>query len=196
MPFGYIPSETCPITYQIGNGGPFAKSMDDYDSDIDSDKAASSDSLRPIPVNSFHVWPAGVNNDDPTVCKELIKGNRLLPSVLEKQISILYGRGPQLFREDITEDGGMIRHYLKDAEIQKWLESWKEMGVADDYRTYLNECIRSFYYSEGIFSKYRLSRGARLGLPGFLPVVGLEHISETRARFCTRTDMQRLSMWL
>lgn len=189
MPFGYIPSETCPITYQIGSGGPFAKSMDDYDSDIDSGKATSSDSLRPIPVNSFHVWPAGVNNDDPTVCKELIKGNRLLPSVLEKQISILYGRGPQLFREDITEDGGMIRHYLKDTEIQKWLESWKEMGVADDYRTYLNECIRSFYYSEGIFTKYRLSRGARAGLPGFLPVVGLEHISETRARFCTRTDI-------
>ena len=130
-----------------------------------------------------------MNNDDPSVCKRLIKGNRLLPSVLEKQIAILYGSGPKLYKEMITEKGEPSRQYLQDAEIQAWLESWQVNGLQDSYLTYLNECIRSYYYSEGIFSKYRLSVGARHGLPGFLPVVGLEHISNTRARVATRNDI-------
>ena len=186
--FGYIPSSTNPITYQIGRGGPMAASMDDYESGASAEKTGPQ-ILSAISVDTFKVWPNGANNDDPAVCKALIKGNRLLPSVLEKQIAILYGRGPQLYRETCTDSGEMQRHYVQDPDIQAWLESWQEKGVAEDYRTYLNQNIRSFYYSEGIFSKYRLSAGARLGLPGFLPVVGLEHISDVRARFCTRKDI-------
>lgn len=188
--FGYIPSSINPITYQIGQGGPLSRSMDDIENGGSEDKA-DREILSAISLDSFKVWPNGVNNDDPSVCKRLIKGNRLLPSVLEKQISILYGRGPQLYRESCTDSGELERHYLQDPEIQAWLESWQENGISEDYRTYLNQCIRSFYYTEGIFSKYRFSVGARQGLKGFLPVVGLEFLSDTRCRFCTRKDISR-----
>ena len=195
--FGYIPSATNPITYQIGKGGPLASTMDDIESGAASAEKTGSDILSPISVDSFKVWPNGANNDDPSVCKALIKGNRLLPSVLEKQIAILYGRGPQLYRETTTETGEVQRHYLQDPDIQAWLESWQENGISDDYRTYLNECIRSYYYSEGAFSKYRFSALARFLYTHpdvaidtkVLPVVGLEHISEVRCRFCTRKDI-------
>ena len=188
MPFGYIPSETNPITYQIGGHGPMAVSMDDYEG---GGSAQAAEDLHSTPVGGFQVWPNGANNDDPTVCKELIKGNRLLPSVLEKQIAILYGRGPQLYVESVNEGGEITRRYVKDAEIQAWLDSWQENGIKDDYVTYLNECIRSFYYTEGIFTKFRISAGARAGIRSFVPVAGLEHVSVTRARFCTRRDISR-----
>ena len=188
--FGYIPSSSGPITYQIGRGTPLSASMDEEEGEGSAEHSSSSQ-LSAINVDSFHVWPNGVNNDDPSICKSLIKGNRLLPSVLEKQIAILYGSGPKLYIEDIKEDGTPVRRYIRNEQIQEWLESWQEKGLADDYRTYLNECIRSYYYLEGIFSKYRLSAGARAGLGGFLPVVGLEHISGTRARVATRADISQ-----
>ena len=187
IPFGYIPSETNPITYQIGRG-PRAASMEEYEEGSSEKKAAQ---LRAVPVGPYHVWPNGPDNDDPTVCKELIRGNRLLPSVLEKQISILYGRGPQLYREEFSDSGDVERRYIRDEEIQAWLDSWQQNGIQDDYMTYLNECIRTFYYSEGVFSKFRMTRGIRAGLRGSLPVAGLEHISVTRCRFCTRKDISQ-----
>ena len=179
--FGYIPSSSGPITYQIGKGSPLSASMDEEEGEGSAERSESSQ-LTPINVGTFHVWPNGVNNDDPIICKNLIKGNRLIPSVLEKQIAILYGSGPKLYIEQIKEDGSPVRRYIQDAEIQEWLESWPEKGLACDYRTYLIECIRSSYYLNGVFSKYRFSVGAKAGLGGFLPVVGLEHISGTRAR--------------
>lgn len=188
--FGYIPSEGGPITYQIGKGSPLAASMDDDEKEGSADRSESSQ-LTPINMDAFHVWPNGVNNDDPTVCKNLIKGNRLIPSVLEKQIAILYGSGPKLYIEKVKEDGTPVRQYIQDEEIQAWLESWPEKGLASDYRTYLIECIKSSYYLNGVFSKYRLSKGVRAKLGGFLPVVGLEHISGTRARMATKADISQ-----
>ena len=186
---GYIPSETNPITYQIGRRGPWAGAMDDAEGEGSAQK--TEENVTAVSVAGFKVWPNGANNDDPTVCKQLIKGNRLLPSVLEKQISILYGRGPQLYREDISASGDVERTYIKDPEIQAWLESWQLNGISDDYVTYLNECIRSFYYLEGVFSKFRITRGSRAGIRGSMPVAGLEHISGTRARFCTKKDISQ-----
>ena len=46
-----------------------------------------------------------------------------------------------------------------------------------------------FHYSEGIFSKWHLSRASRAGIPGFLPVVGLEHIDELRCRMATTRNI-------
>lgn len=188
--FGYIPSSTGPITYQIGSGSPLSASMDEMEASGSEDRAASSQ-LTPIKLSGFNVWPNGVNNDDPTVCKQLIKGNRLLPSVLEKQIAILYGAGPKLYIEKINADGTPSRQYIQDDEIQAWLNSWRENGVADDYCTYLNEAIRAYYYQEGVFTKYRMSVGARAGISRFMPVAGLEHVSGTRARVATRADISQ-----
>ena len=106
------------------------------------------------------VWPNGANNDDPSVCKELIKGNRLFPSLIEKQIAILYGHGIRLYREVVKDDGTVGRIYVKDREIQDWMDSWRESGLPDDIRTYIIKNIRAYYYSESIFTKWHLSAAA------------------------------------
>ncbi len=191
--FGYIPSKTHPITYQIGETSFAGEDGDSWA----GESGSSLDNVRPLLMDKgYSVWPNGVNNDDPTVCKELIKGNRLFPSLIEKQISILYGHGLQLYKETISPDGKVERRYIQDAEIRRWMNSWRENGLPDDIATYIIKNIRAYYYSESIFSKWHLSRAALVrdaeGRPlikGVPPVLGLEHISETRARFCTRRDM-------
>ena len=105
--FGIITGAGYAFTYQIGKG-PVAS----------LDTKAPSSSERSVPLsaqrmNPYYFWPAGESNDDPDVCADLISGNRLLPSLIEKQVSILYGTGPMLFTEEIKEDGTVT--YRKDA---------------------------------------------------------------------------------
>lgn len=189
---GYIPSKIHPITYQIGER-PVAG---DTDGSSWKGEDSSIDTLTALAIENYFVWPNGANNDDPSVCKELIKGNRLFPSLIEKQIAILYGHGIRLYREVVKDDGTVGRIYVKDREIQDWMDSWRESGLPDDIRTYIIKNIRAYYYSESIFTKWHLSAAAGVDIPAWvgkkpLPVAGLEHISETRARFCTRRNLSQ-----
>lgn len=182
--FGYINGVNETLTYQIGQM-PLSSLTQ---GDLQPNERAGL--LVPITVQNFHVWPNGQDNLDPNICDSLISGNRLLPSLIEKQITILYGHGPALYREEITDDGKIIRHYLHDESIEDWLDGWKEHGLPDSFEEYINKCIRSFYYSEGIFTKWRLTLSRTIGgMRGVLPVAGLEHISELRARFATRNSL-------
>lgn len=185
--FGIITGAGYAFTYQIGKG-PIAS----------LDTKAPSSSERSVPLsaqrmNPYFFWPAGEHNDDPDVCADLISGNRLLPSLIEKQVSILYGTGPMLFTEEIQEDGTVKRRYLKDPEIQEWLESWQQNGLPASYRDYLRNCIRSYYYSEGIYTQWHLAKALLADRKASRPVVGLEHYSELRCRLATLTDISRKS---
>ena len=173
------------LTYQIGENAP-ALSYTGKQS-----TSATLPSLSAKKMGGYYYWPAGQNNDDPDVCAALIKGNRLLPSLIEKQVAILYGTGPMLYTEKINDDGTVSRHYLKDPEIQAWLESWQAAGVPNSYKEYLRKNIRSYYYSEGIFSQWYLAKGLSIGLKGIKPVAGLRHISELRVRLATTQDIAR-----
>lgn len=183
--FGTFSGHGYALTYQIGDAVPEASLSGDGRGSVASGQAA----LSARRMGGYFYWPAGANNDDPDVCAALIKGNRLLPSLIEKQVAILYGTGPMLFREETGEDGTVSRVYLQDPEIQSWLESWRRNGLPDSYKEYLIKCIRSYYYSEGIFSQWHLTRGVMAGVQGALPVAGLKHISELRARLATATDI-------
>ena len=128
--FGTFTGNGYALTYQIGESVPQASL---------TDKGRSITAGGQIPLTArrmgkYFYWPAGINNDEPDVCALLIKGNRLLPSLIEKQIAILYGTGPMLFREVTNEDGTVSRVYLRDPEIQAWLDSWKRNGLPDSYR--------------------------------------------------------------
>lgn len=190
--FGYISGKGYAFTYQIGETA-VGSAADIFNRSGDRPGLSTILAQR---INKYFIWPAGPDNLEPNICKALIKGNRLLPSLIEKQISILYGNGPQLYISQATEDGMLARQYVKNDRIQTWLDSWREHGLPDSYETYLNKCIRSYYYSEGIFSKWHLSRAVRAGITGFLPIVGLEHIDELRCRMATtkniatRTDLE------
>jgi len=153
-------------------------------------EASHVEAARTVPilmhVSGYTVYPFGPDNLEPTLVRDMISGNRLLPELIEKQIRMLYGNGPMLFRQTIDRDGGVRRVYLEDSEIRGWLESWQELGMADNFLTYINKCIRSFYYTEGIFSRWRMSVGGRT--PYTLPISGLEHLSETRCRLCSKNS--------
>lgn len=144
-------------------------------------------------VGNYFVYPFGQDNLEPNVCARMITDNRLLPELIEKQIRMLYGNGPVLYRQGIDAQGHVTRMYIEDAEIAEWLDSWKERGLADDFNTYINKCVRSFYYTEGVFSSWRLSAGGRSRYS--LPVAGLEHISELRCRLCTRHNPAGKTDW-
>ena len=184
---GYMQGDGYAFTYQIGET-PIMASSDGFHA---SGAETRADLITAKRVGNYFVWPNGKDNLDPNTCKTLISGNRLLPSLIEKQIAILYGTGPQLYTEKITEEGKVIRCYIKNDRIQAWLDSWRENGLPDTYGTYLNKCIRSYYYSEGIFSKLHLSRAHGAGLRTGLPVAGLEHVSELRCRMATTKDIQQ-----
>lgn len=187
---GYLSGKGYAFTYQIGET-PVTSSASIYGSGGNVLQR-----LYPQRMNGFFIWPAGADNLEPNTCKTLIKGNRLLPSLIEKQISILYGNGPQLYVSEISEDGNVSRRYVKNEAVQSWLDGWRENGLPDTYEVYLTKCIRSYYYSQGIFSKWHLSRALSAGIGGFRPVVGLEHIDELRCRMATsknimlRTDVE------
>lgn len=169
------------ITYQIGS------LMDDRQ--IDEETRTKTNVLAPQAVGSYFIWPNGEDNLDPNICDQLISGNRLLPSLIEKQIAILYGNGPALYTEEISEEGTIVRHYMKDPAIEEWLDSWQERGLQDSFKEYINKCIRSYYYSEGIFTKWLFSKSHQTGsnIPGTYKVAGLEHINELRCRLATRS---------
>lgn len=182
--FGCMSGKGYAFTYQIGET-PLGSSASIYGPSY----GIGSETLSARMVNRYYVWPAGADNLEPNTCKALIKGNRLLPSLIEKQISILYGNGPQLYVSETGKDGLLARKYVRVSNIQEWLESWRENGLPDTYETYLNKCIRSYYYSEGIFTKWHLSRGLKAGLSGFHPVSGLEHVDELRCRMATTRNI-------
>ena len=183
--FGYISGEGYAFTYQIGET-PVGSAADIYGS---TERRLPLKAMTAQRVNKYFIWPFGDDNLEPNTCKALIKGNRLLPSLIEKQVSILYGNGPQLYVSRTTPDGTLSRQYINNEEIQTWLDSWRENGLPDSYQTYLNKCIRSYYYSEGVFTKWHISRGYRTGLSGFLPVAGLEHVDELRCRMATTRNI-------
>lgn len=184
---GYMQGDGYAFTYQLGET-PIASSSDGFHASGAETRAELITAKR---VGNYFIWPNGADNLDPNVCKTLISGNRLLPSLIEKQIAILYGTGPQLYIEEISAEGKVIRRYVKNEQIQQWLDSWRENGLPDTYGTYLNKCIRSYYYSEGIFSKMHLSRSIGAGLRTGLPVSGLEHVSELRCRMATTKNIQQ-----
>lgn len=186
--FGYRRGDGYAFTYQIGETPVSASAGTNHS----SGSGSTSEALQPRRMDKYFIWPCGADNLDFNTCKALIKGNRLLPSLIEKQIAILFGTGPQLYISTISDDGKVTRRYLKNEKIQNWLDSWRENGLPDTYETYLNKCIRSYYYSEGIFSKLHLSRAHAVGLKGVaVPIVGLEHVSELRCRMATQKDISR-----
>lgn len=187
---GYIKTGSDVYTYSIGSQSKAAAM------DLEESKPYSLGSLL-LGVGGYFIYPYGDNNLEPNICAKMIGENRLLPELIEKQIRMLYGSGPVLYTQSMDEDGKVVRKYISDDQIWQWLDSWQERGLPDDFYTYINKCVRSFYYSEGIFSKWRLTLASVLaGHTTYLPVAGLEHISELRCRFCTDQNTAGRTDWV
>jgi len=122
-------------------------------------------------IGDYLILPYGDYNNLPEVIREVIHKNYIAPGILKKKAQLLWGKGPKLYTE-VIENGELKRNWIDDNEIQDWLDSF-------DYEEYLLKCNVDFNAIEGTFTKFRRSRGGRIG-KNFISK--LEHIKPNRAR--------------
>jgi hypothetical protein len=169
----------------IPDVGVFSYSMgvnntsDLWDTIVLSDKGIQWEADPDI-VGGKQIVPYGANNRLPVVVRDMMENNHLAPGILEREIGLLHGQGPQLFTE-LLEDGEVTRKWTYDKEIWDWLNSW-------NYRRFIDMATVEYKYLKGVFVKRFLRRGARLGeAPQFV----LEVCPGTDARMAW-TDTRRL----
>ncbi len=122
-------------------------------------------------IGDYVVYPYGSNNDLPDVIRKVVQSNYIAPGILKKKLQLLWGLGPKLYREKI-ENSVLSRDWQEDDEIQQWLDSW-------DSDKYVLQCATDFQHIEGVFSRFELTRGSRIGKPFISKVV---HMFPDRTR--------------
>ncbi|MCD6346601.1 MAG: hypothetical protein J7L96_04190 [Bacteroidales bacterium] len=172
---GFIQDGESVYTFQIGNAT--------------TDPSISLDSfpqLQTPPVLNFagyKVYLMGNNNNLPNEIKGMIGGNRVLPQLIEKQVTALFGQGPMTYRLEF-EDRKPVRNWEPNEIIQDWLDGWKGAGMRDDYMEFANKVIREYYHMESYWVKWRTTKARQIDGP--IPIAGLEFMSNKRVRFATK----------
>lgn len=127
---------------------------------------------NPQIVMGKKIVPYGVNNNLPVVIRNIMDDNNLAPGIIEREIGLLYGQGPQLYKVEF-KDGEVIRKYEYDEDIWNWLRSW-------DHRRYIDMAMQEFKYMKGFFVRRYRNRGARIGQPS--KIARLEVVPTTDSR--------------
>jgi hypothetical protein len=138
-------------------------------------------------IDEYYVLSFGPDNKEPNRVRDTIGKNRLLPELIEKQVRFLYGQGHYLYKHEVQENK-LVRVPLPVPAITQWLDSWRESGIRDGIDTYINKAIRDFYYMEGVWNKWRMTKARRVD--GDKPIAGLETVNPTRCRFGTRFKVE------
>lgn len=125
-------------------------------------------------IGDFIVYPYGNNNDLPEQIKDVVLNNHSAPGILNKKTQMLWGMGPQLYRE-VLKDGKVAREWVENSSIREWLESW-------DYADYIMRMCVDYGYMQGVYTKFEQSRGSRIG-KNF--IAKLEHVSVDKARLAS-----------
>lgn len=125
-------------------------------------------------IGDYVVYPYGANNDLPDMIRHIVQTNYSAPGKLKKKTQLIWGLGPQLYSEKI-EDRVLVRDWIEDAEVSDWLHSW-------NHEDYLIKACTDFQHIEGVFSKYELSKGSRIGKPA---IAKIEHIYPDRIRLAS-----------
>lgn len=156
-----------------------AQPSDGWDTIVLSDNGVQWEA-NPDLVGGKQIVPYGANNNLPVVVRDLMEKNNLAPGILEREMGLLHGQGPQLYIEMI-EDGEVVRKWTYDQEIWNWLKSW-------NYRRFIDMSTVEYKYLKGVFVKRFLRRGVRLGRK---PEFTLEVCPGTDARLAW-VDSRRL----
>ena len=125
-------------------------------------------------IGDYLIFPYGANNDLPDVIKDVVQTNYIAPGILKKKTQLIWGMGPQLYKESIV-DGKLSRVYVEDEQITQWLQSW-------DYQSYILKALTDYQHIEGIFTRFELNKGARIGKPFISKLV---HLYPDRTRLAT-----------
>ncbi|MCL2597286.1 MAG: hypothetical protein FWD66_06460 [Paludibacter sp.] len=107
----------------------------------------------PVMLYGYKMLPYGPNNDLPNFIRSIMEKNNLAPGILNREIGLLYGAGPALYRLHYIE-GEIHRDYDTDKEIWNWLKSW-------NYKKYIQMAITEYKYMNGFFSRQYRNKGAR-----------------------------------
>jgi hypothetical protein len=144
---------------------------DNWSSLVNDDSFASWET-DPLIMHGVKIIPYGSNNNLPSAIRDIMDRNNLAPGILEREIGLLYGQGPQLY--SLKYEGSNIsREFQYDKEIWNWLESW-------NYRRFLEMAMVEYKYLKGFFVRKYLNRGARIGKSPF--ITQLDVISGNNAR--------------
>jgi len=165
------------ITFQIGATTPGV---------IDIDRFNNLNLPVMYKVGPNKILIKGNNNLLPEEIQLMIGGNRLLPELIEKQVRILYGQGPHVYKREIKKNR-LIRNWEDNPEITSWMNAWQGRGLQDSIEQYSMKVIRDFYHFEDYWIKWRYTRARRTGGP--IPVLGLEHVDNRRCRLATKKEI-------
>ncbi len=125
-------------------------------------------------IGDYIVHPYGYNNDLPEIIRDVVKRNNIAPGLLTKKTQLLWGVGPKLYAEKIS-NGKVIKEWQEDNEVQDWLDSF-------DAENYLLKSAIDYHHIEGVFSEVVQARSGRLGSP---KIASLEHINPNEARLAS-----------
>lgn len=133
------------------------------------------------PIGDYLVFPYGANDDLPDVIKDVVQNNSTAPGILKKKTQLIFGMKALLYKESVKA-GKYVREYTEDEDVKTWLESW-------DYEAYLLAAATDYQHLEGVFSKFELNKGSRIGQPLISKIV---HCYPDRTRKACKKDSPTL----
>ena len=91
------------ITFQVGTN-PGTSLMREMDQDERPVSGYNRNiSFRWLNVDGYNVYSRGADNRKCERIEADIKNNRLLPRLISKQINMLYGKGPRIYKEKLQD---------------------------------------------------------------------------------------------
>lgn len=175
------------ITFQLGETTPLADSSPGL---IDLSQFNTVQQPVVLNVQDKYILLKGANNRLPEEIMQVVGTNRTLPKLIEKQTQMLYGKGPRVYKEQFDDAGKLARKWLKQTEIEGWMDSWQDNGLQDNIHDFCEKIIHDYYYFEDFWVKWRLYRSRLFSSKG--SVAGLEHIDNKRSRLASERNLQEL----
>src|SRR5674476_146189 len=84
--------------------------------DTSSSTLLSTTTSDPLSVGDYKVIPEGISNNIPTYLRDLLDGNHLGGSVLDKVIGLILAQGVAQYTEKII-DNQITRQWAEDAQV-------------------------------------------------------------------------------
>jgi hypothetical protein len=185
---GYIKDGTDVYTFQIGSAA------------LPTDPSLVIDPNNNMPmgpillhVDNHSVLIKGPLNNNDDVIEGLFEQNRLIPELIEKQVRIIYGKGPHVYKA-VFEKNKKVRQWETNAIIESWLDSFEDYGL-DKYQDTAKKLCRRFYYFEEFYTKM-IMRATRLfdatqrvAFKLDVPIVGFELVENKRCRLASSKNI-------
>lgn len=115
-------------------------------------------SFRWLNVEGYNVCSRGVDNRKCERIETDIKNNRLLPRLISKQVNMLYGKGPRIYKEKL-QGNKIVREWTDVPAIQDWLDSWLTNGMEMSYKDFGLAIIKRYYFFSGLFCEMAYVQG-------------------------------------